>query len=456
MSKVYNLSSNLFKIDFSFPHENIDKFYQSFLSTSIGKIYQSIPWAQLNRIFKKDKKPQGLKPIFDTQGRIALMLLKSYTGYSDKKLIERLNGDYHLQLFCGIYLRPGERLVDYKIVSKIRTALSCKMDIVKMQEVLACHWKPYMEELNLMLTDATCYESYLRYPTTVKLLWECCDWLYHQQKLMCKSVKLRLPRNKYGEQKTKFLNYQRSRKKTHKQTQKRIGSLLYLQKKLMDQTALIEQQSVSTMPGRYYERKKIIDQIYEQQELYYRTGERSKSMIVSIDKSYIRPIVRGKENKAVEFGAKVNMIQVNGLNFIEHLSFEAFHEGNRLESSVRLSENLFHTRCTHTAGDAIYATNANRSYCRRKGITTSFVRKGKGGKDEQHRKQMQVILSKERASRMEGSFGVEKNHYSLRKVKARTKNNEILWIVFGVHTANAARISERIFKEDEIPIKQAA
>lgn len=53
--------------------------------------------------------------------------------------------------------------------------------------------------------------------------------------------------------------------------------------------------------------------------------------IVSIDRPYIRPIVRGKENKRVEFGARVNNIQIGGISFIEHHSFEAFNEGARLK-----------------------------------------------------------------------------------------------------------------------------
>ena len=36
---------------------------------------------------------------------------------------------------------------------------------------------------------------------------------------------------------------------------------------------------------------------------------------------------------------------------------------------------------------------------------------------------------------MEGSFGTQKEHYDLRRVKARTKRTEILYI-FGIHTAN--------------------
>ena len=52
---------------------------------------------------------------------------------------------------------------------------------------------------------------------------------------------------------------------------------------------------------------------------------------MSVKRYYIRLIVRGKEIKAVEFGAKVNNIQVDGISFIEHLSFNAFDEEIRLQ-----------------------------------------------------------------------------------------------------------------------------
>lgn len=49
--------------------------------------------------------------------------------------------------------------------------------------------------------------------------------------------------------------------------------------------------------------------------------------IVSIDRHYIRPIVRGKEAKSAEFGVKVNNIQIDGRFFIEHILCKAFNEG---------------------------------------------------------------------------------------------------------------------------------
>lgn len=45
---------------------------------------------------------------------------------------------------------------------------------------------------------------------------------------------------------------------------------------------------------------------------------------------------------------------------------------------------------------------------------------------------------------MEGSFGTQKEHYDLRRVKARTKRTEILYIFFGIHTTNVVQLADRI------------
>jgi hypothetical protein len=445
MSKIIKLSEKLSQINFFSPHQEYDLYRSSFLNSELGQIYQSIPWNELIRSFKLKSAKVGRKALFDSQGQLALMFLKAYTGLSDRKLIEQLNANIDYQLFCGILLSPTERLVDYKIVSKIRTQLGKKLDIQSCQKTLAKHWKPYLVDTHVMLTDATCYESQLRYPTNVKLLWESVDWNYNQLKLLCKSLKVRMPRNKYLEQKDKYYSYQRKRRKPKKGTTQRTRSLLYLLNKLNGLLNKFEQQYQSRMelPDKYYHKRKITRKVYQQQKQIFETGNSLPNRIVSISKSYIRPIVRGKEIKKVEFGAKVNMIQVDGINFIEHLSFNAFHEGNRLISSIWLSQHLF-GKTTHISADAIYATNKNRKYCTSRHITTNFSRKGRAGKHEQHRKAISKELNKERSTRMEGSFGTEKEHYSLQRIKAKTQANEMLWIFFGVYTANAVRVAKKM------------
>lgn len=461
MAKIVNLSQSITQLTFLTPHNEFNQYYQNFLDSHIGRIHQVIPWDELSGLFApKRKTKQGRPPLFDIQGQLALMFLKSYTGYSDDKLIQRLNTDYSFQFFCGVYLRPDQQLRDSGIVSKIRCRLAQKLtSIDDFQQVLADHWRPYMEGLSVMMSDATCYETDMRYPTDVKLLWEACEWIYGQIKRINKQVKGRMPRSKFGEQKTKHLAYQKKRKKTYKETRRRQRSLLYLLNKLLGQLEEMETRLPAhiTMPERFHRRRNIIRDVYQQQHQWYETGEPPKNRIVSLHKSYIRPIVRGKETKRVEFGAKVNQIQIDGINFIDHLSFEAFNEGTRLVPSIEQTVRLSGTECKLIAADAIYGTNANRKYCTTNGITTNFKRKGRAGKDEAQLKQIRSILSKERSTRMEGSFGTEKQHYSLDRIRARTEHTETLWIVIGIHTANAVRMTDKILgKKTKAPPGQTA
>jgi hypothetical protein len=314
-----------------------------------------------------------------------------------------LNANIHYQIFCGVAISPLNPLTNFKIVSAIR------------------------------------------YPTDVKILWEGVDWIYHPLKRVIKSLKSRMPKSKYNKQNRKYHTYCKKRKHTQTQTRVLKRSLLHLLNKLVDllQKTIRNNKSRLQMPSAFYKRLSIIKKVLQQQTIRFQGGE-VKGLMVSIDKSYIRPIVIGKENKRVEFGAKVNTIQVDGINFIEHLSFDAFNEEICIPQCIDKHQQLFRKRTTHVAADRIYATNYNRKYCSGRKITTSFIRKGRESRNEAQAQQMRNILNKERSTRLEGSFGTEKEHYGLEKIKARTKKTEILWIFFGIHTANAVRMIAKV------------
>ena len=96
--------------------------------------------------------------------------------------------------------------------------------------------------------------------------------------------------------------------------------------------------------------------------------------------------------------------------------------------------------------DAIYANNANRKYITKRKIQTDFKPKGRIGKFKEHKSIISKMITKERTSRLEGSFGTDKEYFLLNKIKARTKETEILWIFIGIHTANALNIGNRMSK----------
>ena len=61
------------------------------------------------------------------------------------------------------------------------------------------------------------------------------------------------------------------------------------------------------------------------------------------------------------------------------------------------------------------------------GIQTSFVKRGRPFiEDNKGKYLVRKELARVRATAMEGSFGTQKEHYDLRRVKARTKLMEIL------------------------------
>lgn len=452
MTKIINLQNNIRVLDFYSPRQHFDLYWKSFEDSELGKLYRQIPWASLASSFKLRRKDRrGRKPLFSLRSKIALMFLKSYTKLSDKALFERLHSDIHFQFFCDIYISPDQRIKDFKVISAIRKELAASAHWDEFQTALVNQWKPMMEMIQVMMMDATCYETYMRYPTDVKLTWESVDWLYRHMKKIIKEMKVPMPRSKYGEQKSKYLDFQKKRRKTHKESVRIWRSLLYLGNKLYRQLEqileLANEQGVK-VSAQFARRLEVIGEVLSQQQALMQ-GEQVKDRIVSIDKPYIRPIVRGKETKRVEFGAKVNMIQVDGINFIQKISFNAFNEGGEFIDSIGLSRKLF-GKCRQVAADAIYATNKNRKYASRHGIATSFVRKGKAGKNEEQRKSMQKILSTARATRMEGSFGNEKNQYGLDRIRARTELTEVLCIYFGVHTANASKMAHK--KENQSAI----
>lgn len=455
MAKVRNLSYPHAELNFVSVPEEYSRIRKAYSDHELGHIDALLPWKELARVFREKgyrKKQKGPTNQFTLKGKLALMFLKNlYNGLSDRNLIERLNRDVFLQLFCGVYIPIDDPIKNYKIVSAIRCELGKYLNIAELQKVLFEVYKDSLDHPHIIHMDATVYESAIRYPTDAKILWEGCDWLYHELKKLSRALGYKNARTKYKNIRKAYLEYAKSKKKTYakglrirRRLLRLLGKLLHLMLDTMAYTGI----GLKDLPKRKKRRLEAIIQMREQQEQIF-LNQPVSGRIVSLDKPYLRPIVRGKEVKRVEFGAKVHVIQIGGINFIEHLSFDAFNESPRLQSAIHLAR-TYSGKVSHLSADKIYPSNKNRAYCTENNITTSFVRKGKAGKYESQRSQMQALLSKERSTRLEGSFGVEKNHYGLSRVAARIEETEVLWIFFGVHAANLMRIARRSMVEQPI------
>jgi hypothetical protein len=346
-------------------------------------------------------------------------------------------------------------LTNYKLIDDIASELADKLRIQQQQNLLAEAWKPYMKDLDTFYTDATCYESEMRYPTDQKLLWECNEKAYSIMCTVCQRLGIHRPRTKYLDVEKANLTYVKQRKHNKSQQRKITRRLIKLLGKILaeirkicrvhdgaEEMLTVKEKSVT----------EIITKVYRQQKNHFENDNPRESIpdrIVSLAKPYVRPIVRGKEVKPVEFGAKCNNIQVDGISFIEKLSFNAFNEGTRLEHCIKMHKRLFNVDAKKIGGDTGYAGSANRNLCKELGIQTSFVKRGRPTTEKNGKDYVRQELARVRATAMEGSFGTQKEHYDMRRIKARKKKTEILYIFFGIHTANLVHLAERLAEQEQ-------
>ena len=457
MTKVRRISELCQSLPFT-EYDFYDLYLKTFENTELGRMKKVLPLRQMAETFglvnKRQVPKRGAKPYFTPEGKVALMFLKTYTQLSAPKLMEQLNGNIHYQIFCGIRIDPEEPLTNYKLIDDIAKELADRLKIQRLQDVLAEAWKPYMKDLDTMYTDATCYESEMRYPTDQKLLWECVKKTY---KIMCEvsgRMGVHRPRTKYLDVEKACLSYRKQRKHSNTQTRKMTRRLLNLLGKILKEIRRMERGC--DVPEMLTVKEKslvdIITKVYRQQRNHFDSGDRRESIpdrIVSVSKPYVRPIVRGKEVKSVEFGAKCNNIMVDGISFIEKMSFNAFNEGTRLQHCVKMHRRLFGVDVKKIGGDASYAGTDNRGFCKENGIQTSFVKRGRPTQEKKEQDYVRQELARVRATAMEGSFGIQKEHYAMRRIKARKKETEILYIFFGIHTANAVLLAERLTQQQK-------
>lgn len=418
--------------------------YHFFKNSLFGQIHDSLPWEELASLLPAENAGPGAPKWFDAKGMFALMFLKAYLNVSDRHLIERFNTDYSLQMFCGKLLADDKQIRDTTILTRVRKYIGEHCEWERIQAVLLDCWKRDVDNTHVLLMDATCYESYIRFPTDVKLLWESCHWVFEKQLYrLCRVLGIKKPRSKFVEQKRKQLAYSRKRKNTYKETKKRRESLVYLLGKGLKQLQeILDMYRAECMGPEDFSCLRTIKKVLVQQTflLDHRPKE-LKDRIVSLYKPYVRPIKRGKENKPVEFGMKVHMLQVDGLSFVDAMSFKNFNECTRLKLSVLKHKTVF-GRTRQLGADRIYATNANRKYCTGNKIFTSFPKKG----PIKHSRAEQLLsgeISRQRATVMEGVFGTHKNHYGLRKIRVKGEKREKLMVLFATMAANAVKIAKR-------------
>ncbi len=131
--------------------------HQAFLQTDLGKFRCALPLKEMAQHItppRSELSGKGRKPWLSVEGGLALVTLKHFLAITDEQLIERLNTDWAMQMFCGINLK-AKRIRDLDLPSRWRSYIGKHLDIDKMQLACVNAWKQYMENTHAGLTDAT-------------------------------------------------------------------------------------------------------------------------------------------------------------------------------------------------------------------------------------------------------------------------------------------------------------
>ena len=154
-----------------------------------------------------------------------------------------------------------------------------------------------------------------------------------------------------------------------------------------------------------------------------------KDRIVNIYQPYVRPIPRGKDKGATEFGAKISASEVDGMSRVEHISWDNFNESVDLTLQAEIYKTTFGHYPELLLADQIYLNRNNRKWLKEKNIRIVGKSLGRPPKQELNSYQKRK-LKKERNQRnlIEGKFGQAKNAYGLGNIKAKRSDTSQSWI----------------------------
>lgn len=245
-----------------------------------------------------------------------------------------------------------------------------------------------------------------------------------------------------------YLKYARSRKHTAKTTRKAIGKQLnYLRRDLEAIDAKLR--LGRKLPPCQAQRLDTLRTLYEQQKtqktMYDHRCHSVPDRIVSVSQPFVRPIVRGKAGRPVEFGAKLDISVVDGWTRLERFSFDAYNEaGNLPAMAERFREREGHYP-SRILTDKIYRNRENLRFCKERGIRLSGPALGRPKKDEVRNKAQDYLDECERVE-VERRFSLAKRKCGLGLVTAKLRETAAHVLAMSVLVLNLRKIQRALLR----------
>ncbi|MEG5067582.1 IS5 family transposase, partial [Microcoleus sp. B3-A4] len=336
--------------------------------------------------------------------------------------------------------------VNERMVEKIRSISPVKPE--KKKDSDAQNESPNRGKL---IRDATCAPADISYPTDLGLLngarvhtEKIIDLLYKQ----IKEKTNKKPRTYRNIARKDYLLIAKQRRPTRNKRRQAIKKQLqYIKRNLAHIEQLID--SGATLEGlkkKQYKTLLVLTEVYRQQQWLFDNNKQSiEDRIVSLSQPQIRPIVRGKAGKSVEFGAKISASCFEGYVFLDRMSWDNFNESGDLKAQVEAYYKFTGHYPESVHADRIYRTRENRAWCHEKGIRISGQPLGRPPSHVSKEKKRQALEDERIRNAIEGKFGQGKRRFGLNRVMTQLDNTSQTAIAITFLVMNLSTWWRRVF-----------
>jgi len=432
------------------------------------KLAHQIPWDDLAKIYAESLSEDMGRPSKDARLVIGAIILKHKKGLPDEEVIPEVQESPYLQYFLGLKEFTHEPIFDPSLFVTLRKRLGTeafdqfsqkfveRVDAIeedrkkkssgskkpKQGNKQSTAQKKETSNQGQLLLDAVVAPQDIKFPTDLDLLNGARE---HTENLIDQlwqpGKEKRKPRTHRKIARKSYLQTVLKKRKSKKELRKAIRKQLgCVNRNLNIINKLLDARPGASLPfsNRDLKRYWVVGEVYRQQKQMYDSKSRTVAdRIVSLSQPHVRPIVRGKAGRDVEFGAKLSVSLVGGYSFLDHLSWDAFNESVDLIAQVENYKRRFGFYPESVHADKIYGTRANRQYLKDRGIRYSGKPLGRPRKlSKQEKRELRKGLSIR--NRIEGKFGEGKRKYDLDLVKAKTPKTSESWIACVFFVMNLA------------------
>ena len=443
------------------------------------KLSKVIPWDELANIYSHKLDPNRGRLSVDVRTVLAALIVKHFLKLDDRGVIQMIQENIYLQFFCGLSEFTHKPVFDSSLFVDIRKRLGGnefdefnKLVISKFEEVQsqAINKKKTRtkkdnssedkdddsqnktENKGTLIADATIADQEIKYPNDVDLLNQAREHLERMiDHIYQEDIDKQKPRLYRRVARKDYLDFSKKKRRSKKFIRKHIKSQLqYVRRdlkilgKMLENTQRYEQLKPSDI-----KLLETIKKLYEQQKQMYEQKTHSiANRIISLYQPWVRPMVRGKSGKKVEFGSKINIMLKDGFARINRFDFEAYNEGQLVKSMIESYYDFYGYFPEYFLGDKLYLNRTNRKYLKERNIKIvgkPLGRPPKQSKETATEKRKKRKKAAER-NQVEAKFGQAKRGYHLNNIKARLASTSESWVNAILFVLNLKKLAEQMEK----------